>query len=73
MKRKVNINRPEMSSDEIARHKNFDSVLKNHTGMSGKPLFKKTWFLSSVIVATVATIVTIVMLNKGTKTPTTNN
>lgn len=64
MKRKLNINRPEISSEEIAQRKNFDSVLKNHANISGKPLFKKPWFLSSVIVATVAIVTTVILLNQ---------
>lgn len=68
MKKKVNINRPEISAEEIAQHKNFDSVLKNHANISAKPLFKKPWFLSSVIVATVAIVTTIVFLNNDSRT-----
>jgi hypothetical protein len=70
MKRKVNIDRPEISSEEISKRKNFDSVLKNHTSVSAKPLLKKPWFLSSVIVATVAIVATAFLL---TNKPTTSN
>lgn len=66
MKRKININRPEISSEEIAKGKKFDSVLKKHVP-TNTPIFKKPWFLSSVIVATVAVIATIVLLPKATK------
>ena len=58
MKRKVNINRPSIGSEEIVKHKDFNSVLKHNTIMS-KPLFKKPWFLSSVAVAVVAVVTTI--------------
>lgn len=64
MKRKVNINRPKLSSDEINQRKDFDSVLKNNPGIAAKPLLKKPWFLSSLVVATVAIITTVVLLNK---------
>jgi hypothetical protein len=64
MKRKVNINRPQVSADEINQRKDFDSVLKTHLKAS-KPFFKKPWFLSSVVVATVA-IVGAVFLLKDT-------
>lgn len=64
MKRKVNIDRPKVSSDEINQRRNFDSVLKNTPGISAKPLFKKPWFLSGVVVATVAIVATIALMNK---------
>src|ERR1035437_9028843 len=67
MKKKVNINRPEISSEEISQRKNFDSVLKNHANISAKPLLKKAWFLSSVIIAIVAVVVTVVLLNQNSK------
>jgi len=70
MKRKVNINRPEVSADEINQRRNFDSVLKNSAGAAAKPLLKKPWFLSSVVVATIAIVTTVVLLNK---TPQTKN
>lgn len=63
MKRKININRPETSSEEIAKGKNFDSVLKNHAKIN-LPVYKKPWFLSSVIVATVAVIAAVTLLTK---------
>ena len=64
MKRKTNNNRPEKKSEEISKGKNFDSVLKKH-GTVTKPLFKKSWFLSSVVVATVGVIIAISMLTKN--------
>ena len=67
MKRKINLNRPQISSEEILKRKNFDSVLKNQVKLTGKPLLKKPWFLSSVIAVTVAVVVTAVLLNKNTK------
>jgi len=65
MKKKININRPEMSSEEIAKGKNFDSVLKKHI-KANMPVYKKTWFLSSIVLAVVA-VVTIIALK--TKAP----
>ncbi len=62
MKRKINVNRSPISSEEINKHKNFDSVLKTHLKTS-KPFFKKPLFLSSVLVATVAVVATFVLLN----------
>ncbi|MGQ0826819.1 MAG: hypothetical protein ACT4ON_00335 [Bacteroidota bacterium] len=69
MKRKVNIDRPKISSEEISQRKNFDSVLKNNASMSGKSLFKKPWFLSGVV-ATVAIIVTAVFLTQDSRLKT---
>lgn len=68
MKRKININRPQISSDEINQRKDFDSVLKAQP-QAGKPFFKKPWFLSSVLVATIAIVTTVALLNqKGSVT-----
>jgi len=72
MNRKINLNRPELSADEIAKRKNFDSILKANVKVS-KPLIKKPWFLSSIVVATVAIVTTAVLLNKNDVNPTTSN
>ncbi len=63
MKRKININRPEISSDEIAKRKDFNTVFKHHTG-ANKPFFKKPLFLSSIAVTVAAIIVSVAVLNK---------
>lgn len=67
MKRKVNLNRPEISSAEIAKRKNFDSVLKQTTSVGAKPLIKKPWFLSSVVAVTIAIVATVVLMNQDKK------
>ena len=64
MKRKTNLNRPEISSAEIAKRKNFDSVLKQTTSVGAKPLMKKPWFLSSVVAVTIAIVTTVVFMNQ---------
>jgi hypothetical protein len=61
MKRKINLNRPQVSSDEIAKRKDFDSVLNNNA-VAGKPFFKKPWFLSAMAVATVGIVATLFMI-----------
>lgn len=65
MKRKININRPEISSAEIAKRKNFDSVLKQAKPVGTKPMFKKPWFLSSVVAVTIAVVTTAVLMNQN--------
>lgn len=59
MKKKVNINRAELSSQEILKRKNFDSVLKQHT-LINKPFYKKNWFLAGAGIAVLATVAVIV-------------
>lgn len=56
------MNRPKLSSEEIAKQKNFDSVLKQQGNIAGKAIYKKPWFLSSVVVATIAVVTSIVMM-----------
>lgn len=68
MKRKINLNRPKISADEIAQRQNFDSVLKATT-TAGKPFFKKPWFLSGIVIATVAIVTTVALLNKSQNIP----
>lgn len=76
MKKKLNINRPEISSDEILKRKNFESVLKQHTPMS-KPLFKNPWFFSGAIAVVVvaAAVATFLLKNNDAKltNPTTDS
>ncbi len=64
MKRKININRPEISPEEISKRKDFDTVLKHHTGAT-KPFFKKPLFLSSVTFVAAAIITSVVLLTKN--------
>lgn len=63
MEKKTNLNRPEISSEDISKGKNFDSVLKKQMSMT-KPLYKKPWFLSSVVVAVVGAVTAIALLPK---------
>src|SRR6218665_698012 len=65
MKRKVNINRPEISADEINKRKDFDSVLKNSASAGGKPFFKNPWFLSGVVAVTVAVVATVLLMSRN--------
>ncbi len=63
MKRKININRPEITSEEITKGKNFNSVLKQHVA-ANLPVYKKPWFLSSVVVGAAVVITAAVMYTK---------
>lgn len=58
------MNRPKPSADEINQRRNFDSVLKNSLKPGSKPLIKKPWFLSSVMVTAAVIIATVMVLNK---------
>lgn len=49
-----------MSSEEILKRKNFDSVLKQHTVIH-KPFYKNPWFLSGGGIAAVAAVTAIVL------------
>ena len=67
MNRKVNLNRPKISSEEILKRKNFDSVLKQSVLSGAKPFFKKPWFLSSVVALSIALVATVLLTTKNTK------
>ncbi len=64
MKRKVNLNRTEISSQEIEKHKDFNSVLKNQATLT-KPFFKKNWFFSTVSIASVAIVSLLILVNNN--------
>jgi hypothetical protein len=64
MKNKVNINRPEISSEEIAKRKSFDSILNKQVPLN-KPFFKKPLFLSGIAIATIATVAAIFLLKNN--------
>ncbi len=72
MEKKVNINRPDISSEEILKRKNFDSLLKQYTSIH-KPFYKNPWFLSGAGIVAVAAITTIVLKLNNTNTPTTQS
>jgi len=65
MKAKININRPEITSEEIASRRDFQSVLKSYNA-AAKPIWQKPWFLSSVAAVVVAgtVIVTLMQINQ---------
>ena len=62
--RKININRPNISSQEILSRKNFTEVLSNYQVMT-KPFYKTSWFGASVTsLVMVATVTALVLTNE---------
>lgn len=51
--RKMNLDRPKISSEEIRSRQNFDQILGN-LKVPHKPFYKKTWFWGTTGLATVA-------------------
>jgi hypothetical protein len=68
--RKININRPNISSEEILKRKNFNEVLSNYQIMT-KPFYKTSWFGASVTSLVMVAVVTVLILtNEPEKTST---
>jgi hypothetical protein len=68
--RKININRPNISSEEILKRKNFNEVLSNYQVMT-KPFYKTSWFGASVTSLVMVALVTVLVLtNEPEKTST---
>jgi hypothetical protein len=65
MKRKINIDRSPVSSDEISKRKDFNSLMKAGAGAGKIPVFRQKWFLPGVAVVTVAVITGAVMFFAG--------
>lgn len=71
MKRKINIDRPHLSSKEIASRQDFSSLMKQLPKVTKPPFYKTGWFITTVAsVAGIAVITTNFILND--KTPTLN-
>lgn len=58
-KRKININRPKVSSEEIGQHMDFGSVLGGHAALT-TPWYKTTGFIASAV-GTVAVVTGVVL------------
>lgn len=63
MRYKVNINRPKLSPQEIARYRNFSGVMARYS-KTGKPFFRKPWFYGNVFIAVFAVAVILIYLDK---------
>lgn len=62
-KNKYTINRKSLSSEEIAKGRDFQSVLKG-AELIKKPFYKQNWFIAnSVIVGVVATVASVLLTN----------
>lgn len=69
MKRKINIDRPDLSSKEIASRQDFSSVVKQLPKVTKPPFYKTGWFITTVAsVAGVAIITTNFISNDKTST-----
>ena len=57
---KININRPKISSEEIAAHKNFEALLKKvNPAFKHKPMYRQVWFAPALLAAAAAIIIAI--------------
>lgn len=78
MSNKINMDRPEISSEEIARGKDFDTLMQQYqasqsAGQAGvpqaKPFYTKVWFVGGAsVLAVTAVIATILLVQKPEKT-----
>ena len=62
---KINMDRPDPTPEEIARNKDFSKVLSRYSTLT-KPVYLKTWFLSTaaLVVAATALIIANVLIDK---------
>lgn len=73
MKRKTNIDRPHLSSQEITSRQDFSSLMKQLPKATKPPLYKSGWFITTVAsVAGIAVITTNFILNDETSTLNSN-
>ena len=64
---KINIDRPQVKSEDIASRQNFDKVLDGYQKLK-PPIFKNPWFYGAIGVASLAILFTIGSLNSNTDT-----
>jgi hypothetical protein len=62
--RKINLDRPHISSEEINANQNFQEVLKNFK-MSKPPIWKTPWFWGSIGLASVCTALLLTIQNEN--------
>ncbi len=69
MKKKINIDRKRISSEDIVSRRNFDQLLSQFPGFVKPPFYKTGWFITTVAsVAVLATVTTTVLMNNGEET-----
>lgn len=54
--RKINVDRPQLKTEEILARRNFDEVLTNHSVMT-KPFYKHNWFIGTTGLASLGLII----------------
>ncbi len=54
--RKINLDRPQLTENEIMAGKNFEAIVQNHQFMS-KPFYKQTWFFGTTGLASLGIII----------------
>jgi hypothetical protein len=68
MKPRIDIDREPVSSEEILARRNFNQLMTN-AQLIQKPFYKSNWFISTVSVATLATVAAVVYMNTGSPSP----
>jgi hypothetical protein len=66
-KLKINVDRPQIKSEDIASRQNFDKVLDGYQKLK-PPIFKNPWFYGAIGVASLAILFSIGSINSTTKT-----
>ena len=66
MKPKININKPGISSEEIAKGKDFGQLMSTYTMVAPKPFFKSPWFFGG---SGTALVVAAIVLTNVLSTP----
>lgn len=54
--RKINVDRPQLTGEEIMARKNFEAIVRNHQVMS-KPFYKQSWFFGTTGLASLGLII----------------
>ena len=58
----TNINRPEITPEEIATGKNFDKLYTNYTKVT-TPFYKKNWFRANILILSAVIVTTVFFVN----------
>ncbi len=66
-KLKINVDRPQIKSEDISSRQNFDKVLDGYQKLK-PPIFKNPWFYGAIGVASLAILLTVGAINSKTAT-----